>query len=156
MLDNKDKEILEVLKHHAKWTTHHISKRSLIPVTTVHNRIKKMESMGIIKGYTAILDHKKLGEAISAFVLADISCENAVQRGNEILTELEKFKEVHEAYTLTGNHDIIMRISVKDIEKLNDFIGRINAIKGVSRAHTFVILKGEENHADHSIIRPSG
>jgi DNA-binding Lrp family transcriptional regulator len=153
MLDNKDLEILEVLKHHAKWTTHHISKKTLIPVTTVHNRIKKMESMGIIKGYTAILDHKKLGEAVSAFVLVKVSAANPIKKGSEILKELEKFKEVHEAYTMTGNHDIIMRISVKDIEQLNHFIERINDIGGVTRAQTSIILKGDQNHSDKTVIR---
>lgn len=153
MLDNKDLEILEVLKHHAKWTTHHISKKTLIPVTTVHNRIKKMEKMGIIKGYTAILDHKKLGEAVSAFVLVKVSSENPIKRGSEILKELEKFKEVHEAYTLTGNHDIIMRISLKNIEQLNRFIERINDINGIIRAQTSIILKGEQNHSDKKLIR---
>jgi len=153
MLDKKDLEILEVLKHHAKWTTHHISKKTLIPITTVHNRIKKMEKMGIIKGYTAILDHKKLGEAVPAFVLADVAAENPIKRGNEILNELEKFSEVQEAYTLTGSHDIIMRVSVQDIEKLNNLIERVSGIDGIEKAQTFVILKGDENRIDHSIIR---
>jgi DNA-binding Lrp family transcriptional regulator len=153
MLDKKDLEILDVLKHHAKWTTHHISKKTLIPVTTVHNRIKKMEHMGIIKGYTAILDHKKIGEAISAFVLINVHAENQAVRSNEILNELEKYSEVQEAYTITGDHDIIIRTSVQDTDKLEEFIERIDAIDGIEKAKTAVILKGEENHLDHTIIR---
>ncbi len=148
MLDKKDMEILEVVKHHAKWTTHHISKKTLIPVTTVHNRIKKMERMGIIKGYTAILDHKKLGRAISAFVCVDISADNQCKRAAEILRELEGFREVHEAFSVTGDHDIVMRISVEDTDRLNDFIERLDGIDGVKTARTFVILKGEENHIE--------
>jgi len=153
MLDKKDVEILDVLKNHAKWTTHHISKKTLIPVTTIYNRIKKMEQLGIIKGYTAILDHKKLGEAISAFVFLDISAENAAKRSEEILKELDKFREVHESYSITGDHDIVMRISVQDTDKLNDFIEGLDEIAGVDRARAFIILKGDENHLDHSIMR---
>jgi len=146
MLDKKDLEILEVVKNHAKWTTHHISKKTLIPVTTVHNRIKKMERMGIIKGYTAILDYKKLGKGISAFVLADVKADNPGRRTGEILKEVENFSEVHEAYSITGDHDIIMRVSVEDTEKLNDLILRLDSIDGVDRARTFIILRGAENH----------
>jgi DNA-binding Lrp family transcriptional regulator len=155
MLDKKDLEILEVLKHHAKWTTHHISKKTLIPVTTVHNRIKKLETLGVIKGYTAILDHKKLGESVAAFVMLDIKADNPCKRANEILKELEQFKEVHEAFSITGDHDIVMRISVQDTDKLEEFIERMDDIEGVERARTLVILKGDENHLDHSIVRSS-
>lgn len=144
MLDKKDMEILNVLKHHAKWTTHHISKKTLIPVTTVHNRIKKLEKMGIIKGYTAILDHKKLGKAISAFVFIDVSADNACKRSVEILKGFEGLREVHEAYTITGEHDIVMRVSVEDTDKLEEFIEKLDGIEGVQKARTFVILKGKE------------
>jgi DNA-binding Lrp family transcriptional regulator len=148
MLDKKDLEILEVVKNHAKWTTHHISKKTLIPVTTVHNRIKKMERMGIIKGYTAILDYKKLGKALSAFILVDVRADNPGKRAEEILKVLEKFKEVHEAYVITGNHDMIMRVSVEDTDKLNDLIVKLDGLDGVEKSHTSVILHGEENHAE--------
>ncbi len=146
MLDKKDLQILEVVKNHAKWTTHHISKKTLIPVTTVHNRIKKMERMGIIKGYTAILDYKKLGKAISAFIVVDVESENQAKRAEEILREVERFREVHEAYAVTGEHDLIIRVSVEDTGKLNDFIVKVDDIDGVEKARTFVILHGEENH----------
>ncbi len=145
MLDKKDLEILEVVKNHAKWTTHHISKKTLIPVTTVHNRIKKLEKMGIIKGYTALLDYKKLGKAIPAFVAADVTSENQAKRAEEILKVVEKFSEVHEAYCVTGEHDIIMRISVEDTLKLNDFLVKVDGIRGVEKAETFIILHGDED-----------
>ncbi len=148
MLDKKDMEILDVVKNHAKWTTHHISKKTLIPVTTVHNRIKKLERMGIIKGYTAILDHKKLGNAISSFISLDVTANNQAKRCEQILKELERYSEVHEAYAVTGNHDIIMRVSVEDTDKLNDFLVKLDDIDGVEKAHTFLILHGEENHTE--------
>lgn len=97
-----------------------------------------MESMGIIKGYTAILDHKRLGEAVSAFVLVDIKAENPCKRANDILSELERFREVHEVYSLTGDHDIILRVSVRDTDGLEKFIERLD---GIEKARTFVILK---------------
>jgi len=50
-LDDKDWQILEILKDNAKLTSHKISKKTAIPITTVHNRIKKLEMNGIIKKY---------------------------------------------------------------------------------------------------------
>ena len=51
-MDKKDKTILELLNENSKLTTSQISKKTIIPITTVHNRIKKLEKEGIITGYT--------------------------------------------------------------------------------------------------------
>ena len=72
MLDNKDLKILEVLKVNSRLSTQKIAKKTLIPITTVHNRMKKLEKEGIIKGYTVILDYKKLGKPILSFILISV------------------------------------------------------------------------------------
>ena len=68
IMDNKDEKILELLRENSKLTTHQISKKTLIPITTIHNRIKKLEQEGIIKRYTLELDNKKLGKELAAFI----------------------------------------------------------------------------------------
>ena len=67
-MDDKDYAVLNVLRKNAKLSTKQIAKKTGIPITTVHNRIKKLESSGIIKGYTTILDNKLIGNVI-AFIL---------------------------------------------------------------------------------------
>jgi DNA-binding Lrp family transcriptional regulator len=71
-LDKKDLQILELLKRDSKLTTSKIAKKTLIPTTTIHNRIKKLEKSGIIKNYTLNLDWKKLGKNITAFILVSV------------------------------------------------------------------------------------
>jgi len=73
MIDNKDLKILELLKLNARFTTKQISKKTLLPITTVHNRIKKLENLGVIKNYSVVIDHKKLGKSISAYILMNIN-----------------------------------------------------------------------------------
>ena len=58
-MDEKDEQILQILLINSKLSTHQISKKTGIPITTVHNRIKKLTKKGIIKGYTIVIDHKK-------------------------------------------------------------------------------------------------
>jgi DNA-binding Lrp family transcriptional regulator len=64
----------------------------------------------------------------------------------ELLGQLDRFREVQEACSITGDHDIILRVSVRDTEKLNELIERLEDIQGIEKARTFIILKGEENH----------
>lgn len=146
-LDKKDLEVLEVLKSNAKWTTQQISKKTLIPVTTVHNRIKKMEAMGIIKGYTAVLDHKKLGKTVSAFILANIKAEHkAGERASALLEDINKLKEVEEVFAVTGSTDMILKVRVEDTDKLNEFIlNNLRNMEGIGNTQTLVILSGNQS-----------
>jgi len=75
LIDEKDSKILEVLVENSNLSTHKISKKTLIPVTTVNNRIKKLKELGVIKKYTIEIDKKKLGYNLSAYILVTISLD---------------------------------------------------------------------------------
>ena len=64
MINEKDKNILSILEKDAKLSMRKIAAKVKLPVTTIHNRIKKMESLGIIEGYVVKLNKKKLGKNV--------------------------------------------------------------------------------------------
>jgi len=68
-MDKKDLEIIEVLKRHSDYTTRQIAKKTLLPITTIHNRIRKLKEEGIIKRFTIELDHKKVGNSFVVYIL---------------------------------------------------------------------------------------
>ena len=68
-MDKKDEKIISCLKEHGRWSIQKIAKQTLIPITTVHHRLRKLEREGIIKRYTVALDYKKIGLPIAAYVL---------------------------------------------------------------------------------------
>ena len=65
-LDNKDIQLLEILEKNAKVPVQELSEETGIPASTVHHRIKKLESNSIIKRYTAELNPKIMGRGFSA------------------------------------------------------------------------------------------
>ena len=144
MLNEKDLKILDVLKRNAKLSTQQISKKTLIPITTVHNRIKKLEKEGIIKGYTILLDNKKMGKYITAFILINVvyNIPNKKINQEDLAKELKKFEVVEEVNILAGGSDIIIKVRTKDIEELNDFIiKRLRNIEGIDKTQTMIVLK---------------
>jgi len=144
MLNDKDKKILDVLKHNAKLSIQQIAKKTLIPITTVHNRIKKLEKEGIIKGYTVILDNKKLGKNITAFILINVvyNLPNKKIKQEELAKEIKKFGVVEEINILAGGADIIAKVRTKDIEELNEFvIRRLRSIDGIDKTQTMIVLE---------------
>ena len=68
-LDKKDLQILEILKNNYEYTTREIARKTLLPVTTIHNRIKKMRKTGVIKKYTIEPDYKKINKGFLVYVL---------------------------------------------------------------------------------------
>ncbi len=71
-IDSKDFEILELLKSNSKLTVQQIARKTSIPPTTIHNRIKQMEESGVIRGYSITVDKTKIGMPISVFILVTI------------------------------------------------------------------------------------
>ncbi len=138
-LDDKDMDILSILKRNAKNTTQQISRELNIPITTVHNRIKKLESEGIISKYTVIVNRKKLGK--------DISARLAIRAGrladqNKICNELLKVEAVDKVYQITGDYDIIAKVCVKDIEELHSLImTKLRTMPSVENTNTTIVLK---------------
>lgn len=147
--DSKDMKILEMLKTDSKLTTQQISKKTLIPVTTVHNRIKRMERSGIIKKYSVVLDHKKLGKGVMAFILLTVSY--VLPSGKKVSqTELAKtigsLPQVEETHIVTGGTDIIIKVRVQDIDALNQFvISDLRSIEGVENTQTIITLSSSED-----------
>ena len=144
-IDEKDKKIIEILKKNSNLSTQRIAKKTLIPITTVHNRIRKMRQESIIKNYTITLDEKKLGRNLFSYIL--INAESKELKNKKITQEdlakkLKSFPEVYETSIITGESDLIIKVGVKDVDELNNFIiKKLRNIEGVESTKTMIILK---------------
>jgi Lrp/AsnC family transcriptional regulator for asnA, asnC and gidA len=143
-LDEKDIKILSLLRENARLTTNEISKELGIPPTTIHNRIKRMKQTGVIKRFTVDLDRKKIGRGLVAYVLCTVSYH--ASRGEkinqyEVAQLIQALPQVEEVSIVTGEIDIIVKVALKDVDELNDFvIYKMRNIKGIEKTVTSVVL----------------
>src|SRR3989338_8849145 len=148
MINKNDERILGMLNKDAKLSSREISEKIGMPVTTVHNRIKKMEKDGIIKKYTIVVDNKKLGKEISAIV--HVMMNSKYMTENESAQEtlgkkLMTLPEVEDCYIVTGDSDIIIRVSANDVDDLHSFLDRrLRKVGGIEKTVTSIILKKVE------------
>jgi DNA-binding Lrp family transcriptional regulator len=144
MLDDKDFKILEVLKENSKLSTQQISKKTLIPITTIHHRIKKLEKQGIIKGYTVLLDNKKLDKGLSAYILITVDYNILKQKKttqHDLAKKLINLKQVEKSEVVAGGTDIIIKVRVKDIDEMDNFVTKdIRNIEGIEKTQTMIVL----------------
>lgn len=143
-MDEIDKKIIEILEKHAEYTVREISKKTLIPITTVHNRIKKLRDTGIIKKYTVELDYKQIDRGFSAIIL--VSCDykllKELKKDQHILAkEISLLPEVEKVDIVTGETDLIVRVRLKDVEEFDSFLlKRFQKIAGVDRTRSLIVI----------------
>ena len=145
LIDEKDRKILEILKENSNLSTHKISKKTLIPVTTVNNRIKKMREQGIVKKYTIEIDRKKLGYSLSAYIFVGVSLKELKENKlkiNDLVKSVRKNPLVESAENVTGDIDIVVKVHAKDIDEIKDYVVNIlSELKGVEKTRTGIILE---------------
>jgi len=143
-MDKKDEKIIEMLKKDSSLSTRRIAAKTGMPVTTVHNRIKKLKAGGIIKAYTVLLDHKKTGKAFAAVI--HVSCDyKALMREKKdqhmIADEIKALSEVEHVDIVTGPTDIIVKVRTRNVEAFDSFLfTKLQKIPGISETTTFVVI----------------
>jgi DNA-binding Lrp family transcriptional regulator len=143
-MDEKDKAILAQLQRDSSQTTSDISEATNIPITTVHNRIKKMEDRGVITDYTVEVDHKQLGKGIAAYILVTVMYtlpDGEQVQQEDVAKQISQLDEVETLDIITGSYDLVLKVRVGEVDELNDFvISKLRNIKGVDKTQTMVSL----------------
>ncbi len=144
-LDQKDLAILDLLQEDSSLSTRKIAKKILLPITTVHNRIKKLRNEGVIKKYSLELDHKKIGNNLSAYVLIKMEYKALLKKSEgqlDLAGAVRKMRQVRHINYVTGPYDAVIFARFKDIDDLNSFVtGQICKMEGIRDTITFLVLK---------------
>ncbi|MEO3388773.1 Lrp/AsnC family transcriptional regulator [Mesorhizobium sp. CAU 1741] len=120
-LDEIDRRILRVLQADGQITTAELASRVGLSPSPCARRVRLLEQAGVIKGYAAILDQKKVGLPISAF--ASIKLERQREEDLEAFADaVARWPEVVDCYLMTGQRDYLMRIAAADLEAYERFL----------------------------------
>lgn len=147
VLDEKDQKVLEVLREHADFTTRQIAKRTLLPATTIHNRIKKLKKEKIIKRFTVDLDYDKVGRGFTSYILVSVDLHLLKQKKKtqyDVAEELKKFYFVERADIVSGGTDIVVLVRVKDVHEFDKvLLKKIQLIEGIEKTQSLIVIHGE-------------
>jgi DNA-binding Lrp family transcriptional regulator len=135
-LNETDKKILKNLLEDARFSSRQIAKNVGVSVGTVLSRIKKMEDDGLIKGYSVILDHEKLGYELT--VVTEITVSKG--RLTEMENEIAKIPNVCGVYDVTGLTDAVIIAKFRSREDLGRFTKQLLALPFIERTNTHVAL----------------
>ncbi len=136
-LDEIDQQIVALLRENARRSFQDIGSRVALSAPAVKRRVDRLEEVGVIRGYSAVLDHVALGWTTHAVV--SLFCEGGMSAG-EILTAAGRHPEVAAAHTVAGEASAILHVHARDTAHLEDALERIRDAPGITRTQTQVVL----------------
>lgn len=144
ILDDKDRKILEVLADHAEYTTSQIAKKTLLPRTTIHNRIRKLRQEKIIRKFTVELDPLKTGKGFVAYILISANLELLKQKKKtqyDLAKELRSFYFTERVDIVSGGTDLVAIVRVRDVEEFDKvLLGKLQLVEGIKNTQSLIVI----------------
>jgi len=138
-IDNTDRQIMEILLQNARTPYTEIAERLIVSPGTIHVRMKKLENMGVVQGTELIVDPKKLGLDLTAFI--GVFLKESVQY-RDVVSRLSDIEEIVEAYYTTGGYSIFLKIICSNTDHLRQVLNeKIQKVKGIQRTETMISLE---------------
>jgi Lrp/AsnC family transcriptional regulator for asnA, asnC and gidA len=138
-LDPLDYKILKILVEDANLPYTEIGQRLDVSGGTVHVRMKKMESMCIVKGAQLLIDYSKIGWDITAFLGIYLDKSSLYE---DVAKQLEAIPEVVNIHYTTGIYSIFAKIICRDTQHLREVLhDKIQRVSGIQRTETFISLE---------------
>ncbi len=144
MLDSIDRKILSILQRNGRCHLAEIAKKVELSAPAVMERVRKLEARGIIKGYHALVDAKKVGKDITAFIGVSISNQGYIA---SFCSNVVSKPDVLECHHVTGEESFILKVKIANTASLEELLADIRSMEGVTRTVTKVVLStAREGH----------
>ena len=136
-LDSVDRRIIDLLVQDGRRSITNIAEQVNLSPAPVKRRIDHLERTGVIVGYTAILDHSRLGDSLEAFTELRFAGDTDVE---SITNAVIHLPEVIEVFTVAGDPDALVRIRVGSVRHLQQVIDSMRRSGNIIGTKTLMIL----------------
>lgn len=137
LLDQIDLKILSILQNNGRSRLADIGTEVELSTPAVMERVKKLEAGGVIKGYQALLDGKRVGKDITAFIGVSVGSQRNIEKFAE---QMLRYFDVLECHHVTGDESFILKVKSANTVSLEKLLGEIRSVEGVTRTVTKVVL----------------
>ena len=137
MIDYIDLKILSILQNSGRSRLADIAEEVELSAPAVFERVKKLEVNGVIKGDQALLDGKKVGKDITAFIGVSIGNQQDIDK---FATQMLRNPDVLECHHITGDESFILKVKSANTTSLEKLLAEIRSVEGVTRTVTRVVL----------------
>jgi len=141
MLDETDRKILELLQQDARITHAAIAQEVGLSAPSVYERVKKMETKGVITGYRAIVDASAMGRPITAFVrVASGATPGAYDDFTKSIEKASRDPQILECHSVSGEDCFILKVKVASPSDLESLLGQLRNEVPIGRTVSMIVL----------------
>ena len=141
-MEKTDRKILSLLAADGRMSFTDLGKATGLSTSAVHQRVKRLEQRGMIRGYDATVDHEQMGLPLTAFVsITPIDPSEP----DDYPDRLRGVKEIESCWSVAGDESYILKVRVATPGALEDLLARIRAAANVSSRTTIVLSTPYEN-----------
>jgi len=137
MLDDIDLKILDILQRKGRTKRNDLADAVGLSVPSVSDRLKKLEENHVIIGYHALLDPKKLGKDLTAFIFVTV---DSSKHYSQFLEHAKAQDEILECHAITGEGSHLLKVRTSSTTALEKLLARIQAWQGVTSTRTNLVL----------------
>lgn len=136
-MDEVDTAIIEILQKNGRTRRIDLAEKVGMSIPSISDRLRKLEEGGIIAGYTAIVDHRKVGKDVTAFIMVMV---DSSKHFHTFVDHAGANDEVLECHAITGEGSHLLKIRTVNTATLERLLGRIQSWPGVSGTRTLLVL----------------
>lgn len=139
-LDATDLQILRILQANSRLTTKELAQQIHLSITPTYERQRRLERMGYIKGYVAVLDAYKMERGFMVFCNISMKQINKTI-ANEFRNAVGQWNEVTECYNVSGDGDYLLKVCVSSMQKYQQFIlDKLGDFPYISQVRSFFVM----------------
>jgi Lrp/AsnC family transcriptional regulator, leucine-responsive regulatory protein len=142
VLDDQDLVILRALQEDARGTFSDIGGLAGLSTSSVHQRVKKLEQMGVIRAYRAVIDPQALGLFVTALI--SVTPLDPTQP-DDVPERVQELPEVEACHSVAGDESYVLKVRTRTTTDLEDFLRRLREKAGV-RTRTTIVLSTPFEH----------
>jgi len=136
-LDKDDLAIINELQMDGRASYSKLSKKIGMPSSTIHDKVKRLISNGVIKGYTIIIDKEKVG----LNSVAIIGVETGAKQFKDVAKSLCEIREIAEVYGTTAEFDLMVKVYAPSRDELSNVLNQIRSLDGIDDIYVSSILE---------------
>ena len=136
-VDKVDRDILQILQVNGRSSASRIAEEIKMSIPAVTDRIKKLQDSGVIMGFTTLLDHRKVGLDISAFITV---ISESSSHYSDVVRKANKSSEIVQCFTTTGTGSHVLLAITENTNSLEKLLRVIQSWPGVMRTETQMVL----------------
>ena len=138
--DEKDLQILRLLQENARITVKEIGEQVHLSTTPVHERIKRMETTGIIKQYAALLDHTKVKKPLMVICYVSLK-EHNKNAGVKFIDTINRLSEVVECYSISGEFDFMLKVIAGNMDDYYNFhVNKLSQLDNMGHVQSVFVM----------------